>query len=145
MMILDAAAAACTAPPDHARREPRGAGSVFKVQANIDSQHRDWIAVLLQFVAASSAARRKTVGARQASLCRRSLAAGLALAHMSEPTVGLTTGAFAELANELPHRSLRRRTMAMLDSPNPPEFAYPLACEPFVFAGEGRAGAMNRC
>jgi hypothetical protein len=44
MMILDAAAVACPARPDHARGEPRDARFVFKVQANIDSQHRDWIA-----------------------------------------------------------------------------------------------------
>jgi peptide subunit release factor RF-3 len=33
-------------PADHARGEQRGAGSVFKVQANIDPQHSDWIAFL---------------------------------------------------------------------------------------------------
>jgi CHAT domain-containing protein len=61
----------------------------------------------------------------------------------SKAAVALTTGAFAELANDPAigrAQALRRAEMAMLDPAKPPEFAHPLAWAPFVLAGEGGAG-----
>jgi CHAT domain-containing protein len=60
----------------------------------------------------------------------------------SKAAVALTTGAFAELANDPAigrAEALRRSMMAMLDPANPPEFAHPLAWAPFVLVGEGGA------
>jgi CHAT domain-containing protein len=61
----------------------------------------------------------------------------------SETTIKLTTGTFAELANDPSigrAEALRRSMMAMLDPANPSKFAHPLAWAPFVLAGEGGAG-----
>jgi len=61
----------------------------------------------------------------------------------SAAAVQLTTGAFAELANDPTigrAEALRRSMMAMLDPANPPEFAHPLEWAPFVLTGEGGAG-----
>jgi CHAT domain-containing protein len=60
----------------------------------------------------------------------------------SKATVTLTTGAFAELAQDPTigrAEALRRAEMVMLDPAEPPEFAHPLAWAPFVLAGEGGA------
>jgi CHAT domain-containing protein/Tfp pilus assembly protein PilF len=60
----------------------------------------------------------------------------------SKAAVALTTGAFAELANDPAigrAEALRRSMVAMLAPANPPEFAHPLAWAPFVLAGEGGA------
>src|SRR5258708_31901918 len=60
----------------------------------------------------------------------------------SEATVKLVTGAFEEL-KQYPKigraEALRRAQIKMLNPPNPPEFAHPLAWAPFVLAGEGSA------
>jgi CHAT domain-containing protein len=61
---------------------------------------------------------------------------------VSDATVKLTTGTFAELAKDPSigrAEALRRSMMAMLDPENPPEFAHPSAWAPFVLAGEGGA------
>jgi CHAT domain-containing protein/tetratricopeptide (TPR) repeat protein len=61
----------------------------------------------------------------------------------SQATVKLTTGTFAQLAQDPSigrAEALRRSMMAMLDPANPPEFAHPSAWAPFVLAGEGGPG-----